>query len=107
MPGSLILVPQNCELGTLALMPLHCVLPAPQYWCLQMVPGSLPRMPLDHTMPGSFTLVLLKCGTLGSSFQPLSKRGVSNFGHMGATIIDSLDTLFIMGLTDQFNKAKG
>ncbi|GAQ84298.1 alpha-mannosidase [Klebsormidium nitens] len=38
--------------------------------------------------------------------QPQSKRGVNQFGGLGATIVDSLDTLFIMGLKPQFEKAK-
>uniref|UniRef100_A0A0D6QXY9 alpha-1,2-Mannosidase n=1 Tax=Araucaria cunninghamii TaxID=56994 RepID=A0A0D6QXY9_ARACU len=38
--------------------------------------------------------------------QPQSRRGVNNFGGLGATIIDSLDTLYIMGLNEQFQKAK-
>ncbi|CAM6032388.1 unnamed protein product [Sphagnum compactum] len=38
--------------------------------------------------------------------QPQSRRGVNHFGGLGATIIDSLDTLYIMGLETQFNKAR-
>lgn len=38
--------------------------------------------------------------------QPVSKRGVSNFGRLGATIVDAMDTLHIMGLTAEFNKAR-
>ncbi|CAM6010019.1 unnamed protein product [Sphagnum balticum] len=38
--------------------------------------------------------------------QPQSRRGVNHFGGLGATIIDSLDTLYIMGLQTQFNKAR-
>eukprot|EP00252_Welwitschia_mirabilis_P007295 TRINITY_DN1853_c0_g1_i2.p1 TRINITY_DN1853_c0_g1~~TRINITY_DN1853_c0_g1_i2.p1 ORF type:complete len:452 (+),score=88.24 TRINITY_DN1853_c0_g1_i2:187-1542(+) len=38
--------------------------------------------------------------------QPQSKSGVNNFGGLGASIIDSLDTLYIMGLDEQFQKAK-
>ncbi|KAK9125534.1 hypothetical protein Scep_014380 [Stephania cephalantha] len=38
--------------------------------------------------------------------QPQSKDGVNSFGGLGATLIDSLDTLFIMGLDEQFQKAK-
>ncbi|KAK9168696.1 hypothetical protein Syun_000836 [Stephania yunnanensis] len=37
---------------------------------------------------------------------PQSKDGVNSFGGFGATLIDSLDTLFIMGLEEQFQKAK-
>jgi mannosyl-oligosaccharide alpha-1,2-mannosidase len=33
-------------------------------------------------------------------------RGINQFGGLGATIVDSLDTLFIMGLKPQFEKAK-
>ncbi|KAF6155642.1 hypothetical protein GIB67_034737 [Kingdonia uniflora] len=38
--------------------------------------------------------------------QPQTKNGVNSFGGLGATIVDSLDTLFIMGLDEQFQKAK-
>ncbi|KAL8235231.1 hypothetical protein R6Q59_021331 [Mikania micrantha] len=38
--------------------------------------------------------------------QPQSKNGVDSFGGLGATLIDSLDTLYIMGLDEQFQKAK-
>ncbi|XP_074582519.1 mannosyl-oligosaccharide 1,2-alpha-mannosidase MNS1-like [Curcuma longa] len=38
--------------------------------------------------------------------QPQSKTGANNFGGLGATLIDSLDTLYIMGLKDEFQKAK-
>eukprot|EP00850_Spirogloea_muscicola_P000924 SM000003S11169 [mRNA] locus=s3:1291827:1298198:- [translate_table: standard] len=37
---------------------------------------------------------------------PISKTGDNGFGGLGATIIDSLDTLYIMGLMDEFNKGK-
>eukprot|EP00850_Spirogloea_muscicola_P014216 SM000100S09443 [mRNA] locus=s100:413575:419018:+ [translate_table: standard] len=37
---------------------------------------------------------------------PVSKTGDNGFGGLGATIIDSLDTLYIMGLMDEFNKGK-
>ncbi|KAE8704471.1 Mannosyl-oligosaccharide 1,2-alpha-mannosidase MNS2 [Hibiscus syriacus] len=38
--------------------------------------------------------------------QPQSKNGVDSFGGLGATLIDALDTLYIMGLDEQFLKAK-
>ncbi|KAL6843213.1 hypothetical protein ACP4OV_026926 [Aristida adscensionis] len=38
--------------------------------------------------------------------QPQSKNGINSFGGLGATIVDSLDTLYIMGLRDEFQKAK-
>ncbi|PKA51372.1 Mannosyl-oligosaccharide 1,2-alpha-mannosidase MNS2 [Apostasia shenzhenica] len=38
--------------------------------------------------------------------QPQSRNGVNSFGGLGATLVDSLDTLYIMGLTDQFQKAR-
>ncbi|XVF23212.1 hypothetical protein REPUB_Repub13aG0017500 [Reevesia pubescens] len=38
--------------------------------------------------------------------QPQSKNGVNSFGGLGATLIDSLDTLYIMGLDEQFQKAR-
>ncbi len=46
-----------------------------------------------------------------NELKPISKRGhsASIFGkntRLGATIVDSLDTLYIMGLMDQFNQGK-
>ncbi|CDO97750.1 unnamed protein product [Coffea canephora] len=38
--------------------------------------------------------------------QPQTKNGVDSFGGLGATLIDSLDTLYIMGLDEQFQRAK-
>ncbi|KAK8487388.1 hypothetical protein V6N13_093145 [Hibiscus sabdariffa] len=38
--------------------------------------------------------------------QPRSKNGVDSFGGLGATLIDALDTLYIMGLDEQFQKAR-
>lgn len=39
-------------------------------------------------------------------YQPQSKDGVNSFGGLGATLIDSLDTLYIMGLDEQFQRAR-
>ncbi|KAI4387108.1 hypothetical protein MLD38_004966 [Melastoma candidum] len=36
--------------------------------------------------------------------QPQTRNGVNNFGGLGATLIDSLDTLYIMGLMEQFQE---
>ncbi|CAL5011307.1 unnamed protein product [Urochloa decumbens] len=38
--------------------------------------------------------------------QPQSKNGVNSFGGLGATLVDSLDTLYIMGLKEEFKKAR-
>lgn len=38
--------------------------------------------------------------------QPQTKNGVDSFGGLGATLVDALDTLYIMGLDEQFQKAK-
>ncbi|GMI89877.1 ALPHA-MANNOSIDASE IB, alpha-mannosidase 1 [Hibiscus trionum] len=38
--------------------------------------------------------------------QPQSRNGVDSFGGLGATLIDALDTLYIMGLDEQFQKAR-
>ncbi|CAL1386776.1 unnamed protein product [Linum trigynum] len=38
--------------------------------------------------------------------QPQTKDGVDSFGGLGATLIDSLDTLYIMGLDEQFQRAR-
>ncbi|CAL5226192.1 g9026 [Coccomyxa viridis] len=37
---------------------------------------------------------------------PLNKSGANSFGGLGATLIDSLDTLHMMGLTAEFKKAR-
>lgn len=37
---------------------------------------------------------------------PLTGRGKNNWGTFGFSLIDSLDTLYIMGLMDEFNHAK-
>lgn len=39
-------------------------------------------------------------------YKPVSKHGVNTFGGKGLTIIDSLDTLWLMGLKDEYAKAK-
>ncbi|KAG6763322.1 hypothetical protein POTOM_030736 [Populus tomentosa] len=38
--------------------------------------------------------------------QPQSKQGIDSFGGLGATLIDALDTLYIMGLDEQFQRAR-
>ncbi|KAJ9162763.1 hypothetical protein P3X46_022512 [Hevea brasiliensis] len=38
--------------------------------------------------------------------QPQTRNGVDSFGGLGATLIDSLDTLFIMGLHEEFQRAR-
>ncbi|KAL9402978.1 hypothetical protein Peur_006827 [Populus x canadensis] len=38
--------------------------------------------------------------------QPQSKKGIDSFGGLGATLIDALDTLYIMGLDEQFQRAR-
>ncbi|GAB2219991.1 hypothetical protein Droror1_Dr00007632 [Drosera rotundifolia] len=38
--------------------------------------------------------------------QPQTKNGVNSFGGLGATLVDSLDTLYIMGLDEQFQRAR-
>jgi mannosyl-oligosaccharide alpha-1,2-mannosidase len=38
--------------------------------------------------------------------RPQAKRGKNAFGALGATIIDSLDTLWIMGLSDHYSRAR-
>ncbi|KAK9083556.1 hypothetical protein Scep_030027 [Stephania cephalantha] len=48
----------------------------------------------------------LEMEELATKLGPQSKDGVNSFGGLGATLIDSLDTLFIMGLDEQFQKAK-
>ncbi len=39
-------------------------------------------------------------------YMPVSKRGTNTFGGKGLTIIDSLDTLYLMKLSSEFNAAK-
>lgn len=36
----------------------------------------------------------------------MSNSGVNKFGGLGATVMDSLDTLYIMGLSDEFAVAR-
>jgi mannosyl-oligosaccharide alpha-1,2-mannosidase len=38
--------------------------------------------------------------------KPLSNRGQNNWGGMGVTLVDSLDTLWVMGLKDEFYEAR-
>ena len=38
--------------------------------------------------------------------RPQARRGKNAFGALGATIIDSLDTLWIMGLSDHYSRAR-
>mmetsp|Transcript_55066 Transcript_55066/g.98222 ORF Transcript_55066/g.98222 Transcript_55066/m.98222 type:complete len:835 (-) Transcript_55066:72-2576(-) len=39
--------------------------------------------------------------------QPVSKKGRNTFGGLGLTILDSLSTLWVLGLDDEFNKGLG
>jgi len=45
-------------------------------------------------------------GFIQLNSQPQSKNGINSFGGLGATLVDSLDTLYIMGLKDEFQKAR-
>jgi len=38
--------------------------------------------------------------------KPLSHRGHNNWGGMGVTLVDSLDTLWVMGMRTEFNEAR-
>ncbi|CAG8519774.1 11583_t:CDS:2, partial [Acaulospora colombiana] len=38
--------------------------------------------------------------------KPVSNQGINKFNGWGATIVDSLDTLWIMGLMEEFDKSK-
>ena len=38
--------------------------------------------------------------------KPQTRRGHDNWGGMGVTLVDSLDTLWILGMKDEFNEAK-
>lgn len=38
--------------------------------------------------------------------RPISGRGVNNWGGMGTTLVDSLDTLWLMGMKDEFWEAR-
>jgi len=38
--------------------------------------------------------------------KPVSLRGSSNWGGLGITLVDSLDTLWLMGLKEEFNRAR-
>lgn len=37
---------------------------------------------------------------------PISQRGKNTFGGLGATVVDSLDTLWIMGLKEEYQKGR-
>ena len=37
---------------------------------------------------------------------PRSQRGKNSFGGLGATILDSLDTLWLMDMKDEFTRAR-
>ena len=37
--------------------------------------------------------------------RPLSKTGVNNNGHVGMTLVDSLDTLLLMNMTAEYARA--
>ena len=39
-------------------------------------------------------------------YMPVQKRGTNTFGGKGLTIIDSLDTLYLMGLHEEFGRAR-
>ena len=39
-------------------------------------------------------------------YMPVQKRGTNTFGGKGLTIIDSLDTLYLMGLHEEFDRAR-
>ncbi|QDZ21691.1 alpha-1,2-Mannosidase [Chloropicon primus] len=38
--------------------------------------------------------------------EPVTKTSVNDFGHLGATAIDAIDTLWIMGLEDEYKEAR-
>ena len=38
--------------------------------------------------------------------KPISAHGQDNWGGMGVTLVDSLDTLWLMGMIEEFNEAK-
>lgn len=63
-----------------------------------------------HSHFGSSIPSLINLNFLLISFlflsQPHSMSGVDSFGGLGATLVDSLDTLFIMGLDTQFKRAR-
>lgn len=41
-----------------------------------------------------------------SQVKPLGRKGNDNWGGMGVTLVDSLDTLWIMGLKAEFYKGR-
>lgn len=38
--------------------------------------------------------------------RPLSQAGVDTLGGLGATVVDALDTLWMLGLKDEFGRAR-
>tara|TARA_B110000211_G_scaffold208650_1_gene245389 strand:+ start:4929 stop:6152 length:1224 start_codon:yes stop_codon:yes gene_type:complete len=48
----------------------------------------------------------MKHAWMADEYLPVSEKGENSFGGNGLTIIDSLDTLYLMGLSDEYRAAK-
>ncbi|KAL6194534.1 hypothetical protein ACLB2K_035616 [Fragaria x ananassa] len=54
----------------------------------------------------ALTWLLFDHQSLTLEDQPQTKDATDSFGGLGATLVDSLDTLYIMGLDQQFQRAR-
>lgn len=53
-----------------------------------------------------FSAVLHAFLWLNPQVKPLGKKGNNNWGGMGVTLVDSLDTLWLMGLKVEFYEGR-
>lgn len=69
------------------------------------LPGHPLAMEIKDGMQHAFQ-AYMRDAWKSDEYLPVSKRGVNTFGGKGLTIIDSLDTLYLMGLDDEYDAAK-
>lgn len=75
--------------------------------------GQLPKLAAD-TPKQTFVKTMFQHAWKGyrdfawgaDALRPVSKTGDNNFLHMGATAVDAMDTLLIMGLMDEYHQAE-
>lgn len=53
-------------------------------------------------------MIVLPCACVyhNEKLKPSGKTGTNNWGSMGVTLVDSLDTLWLMGLKKEFYKGR-
>ncbi|KAF9618856.1 hypothetical protein IFM89_002724, partial [Coptis chinensis] len=76
-----------------------------------MITNVLKDDPVDVQRRGKVKETMLHAWTCYENYawgqdELQTKNGVNSFGGLGATLIDSLDTLYIMGLDEQFQRAR-